>query len=323
LQTDNKCKKLGTFKKRPRFQTVSNMRLFTVSAIVSAALSAVSAFPQGGGVSADDLAKGALNAKYGDDSGAVDQSVLEEIFGAPATAAPPEGYVDGADIDLDVENTACESYKDYGFHCVEYYQCKGGLIIKDGSGLFDIRSNFAELDPTQSKCPGALEVCCRDADWEGLPLPTIRPPATQPPVTQPPVTQPPVTQAPVTQAPVDPVTNAGTPEPPYTPDPVTSGPITSGPITSGPVTSGPITSGPVTPGPIPLRQCGRRNSGGIGVRIQNNNNDYFGTTQFGEWPHMCAILKKGEVSGKEVNFYVGGASLIHPGIVLTAAHIVK
>jgi len=58
------------------------------------------------------------------------------------------------------------------------------------------------------------------------------------------------------------------------------------------------------------------------VRIQNNNDDYFGTTQFGEWPHMCAILKRGEVGGKEVNFYVGGASLIHPGIVLTAAHIV-
>jgi len=57
------------------------------------------------------------------------------------------------------------------------------------------------------------------------------------------------------------------------------------------------------------------------VRIQNND-EYSATTQFGEWPHMCAILKKGFVGGKEVNFYVGGASLIHPGIALTAAHIV-
>ena len=141
------------------------MRLFT--AIVSAAaLSAVSsAFPQGGnGVSVDDLTKGALKAKYGEDSGNIDAELLSEVFGTGAPASPPGGsgspggYVEGSDIDADVKDASCESYKDYGFHCVEYYQCKGGLIIKDGSGLFDIRSNFATLDPTQSKCQGALEV---------------------------------------------------------------------------------------------------------------------------------------------------------------------
>jgi len=311
------------------------MRLFTVSAIFSAALSAVSAAPQTS-VSVNDLVKGAQNARYGEDSGAIDPDVLNELFGAPATppgdSGEPNGYVDGNDIDVDVKDTSCSSYADYGFHCVEYYQCKGGLIIKDGSGLFDIRSNFASLDPTQSKCPGALEVCCRDSDYEGLELPTVRPPVTQPPEpitplppTEPPITQAPITQAPITQAPItnpptDPVTQTATDLPPgvstnepYIPpvDPVT--PV----ITIAPV---PVT--PVTPVPEPLRQCGRRNAGGIGVRIQNNNEDYFGTTQFGEWPHMCAILKKGEVGGKEVNFYVGGASLIHPGIALTAAHIV-
>ena len=36
-------------------------------------------------------------------------------------------------------------------------------------------------------------------------------------------------------------------------------------------------------------QCGRRNVGGVGVRIQNNND---GEAQFGEWPHMCAVLKR-------------------------------
>merc|ERR1712226_1070848 len=297
-----KTHKTEVFTLPPKRTEVFNMRLLAVSAIVSAALSAVSAFPQGS-VSVEDLAKGALNAKYGQDSGDIDQNVLSEIFGAPAAtpasvtpppgSGDPAGYVDGNDIELDVADTSCESYQDYGFHCVEYYQCNNGLIIKDGSNLFDIRTNLgsAILNPTQSKCKGALEVCCRDSDWEGLPLPTLRPPVTQPPVTQPPVTHAPVN-------PVDPVTNGPVTEPPYTPT-------------------------PVTPAPVPLRQCGRRNTGGIGVRIQNNNNDYFGTTQFGEWPHMCAILKRGEVSGKEVNFYVGGASLIHPGIVLTAAHIVS
>jgi len=293
------------------------MRLFQASAIAAALVSAVSGMPQTA-VSVDDLAKGALNAKYGQDAGAIDPDILNEIFGqAPVPASPPggsgapEGYVEDDQIDLKVEDTACESYADYGFHCVEYYQCKGGLIIKDGAGLFDIRSNFATLDPTKSKCKGALEVCCRDADYEGLPLPTLappttQPPVTQPPVTQPPVTQPPVTQPPVTQAPVDPVDpdikdpNLPDIDPPYVP---------------------PVTT--TTQAPAPLRrQCGRRNQGGIGVRIQTSDNDYKSTTQFGEWPHMCAILKKGEVGGKEVNFYVGGASLIHPGIVLTAAHIV-
>ena len=36
-------------------------------------------------------------------------------------------------------------------------------------------------------------------------------------------------------------------------------------------------------------QCGRRNQEGLGVRI-NNNND--GEAQFGEWPHMCAIVSR-------------------------------
>ena len=143
-------------------------------------------------------------------------------------------------------------------------------------------------------------------------MPTLAPPTTQPPVTQPPVTQAPVITTAYPVDPVDPVDpidpvdpdikdpNLPDIDPPYVP---------------------PVTT--TTQAPAPLRrQCGRRNQGGIGVRIQNSDNDYKSTTQFGEWPHMCAILKKGEVGGKEVNFYVGGASLIHPGIVLTAAHIV-
>ena len=125
------------------------MRLFQASAIAAALVSAVSGMPQTA-VSVDDLAKGALNAKYGQDAGAIDPDILNEIFGQapvpaspPGGSGPPEGYVEDDQIDLKVEDTACESYADYGFHCVEYYQCKGGLIIKDGAWLFDIRSNFA------------------------------------------------------------------------------------------------------------------------------------------------------------------------------------
>ena len=56
------------------------------------------------------------------------------------------------------------------------------------------------------------------------------------------------------------------------------------------------------------------------MRIQNIIG---GGTQYGEWPHMCAVLKSAEVSGEKVNLYVCGASLIAPGIVLTGAHCVQ
>ena len=43
------------------------------------------------------------------------------------------------------------------------------------------------------------------------------------------------------------------------------------------------------------------------------------TTQFGEWPHMCAVLEKKE----GVNHFVCGASLIDDGIVMTSAHYMQ
>jgi len=98
------------------------------------------------------------------------------------------------------------------------------------------------------------------------------------------------------------------------------------------VTQPPVTRAPTTLAPnpnqchgrnCPYRQrCGRHNPGGIGVRIQNLDR-FSGSTQFGEWPHMCAILNKSQVGGREVNLYVCGASLIAPGIVLTGAHCVN
>merc|ERR1712014_562011 len=51
-------------------------------------------------------------------------------------------------------------------------------------------------------------------------------------------------------------------------------------------------------------------------------------SQFGEWPHMCAVLAEEPVAQdpgyagepQTVNLYQCGGSLIAPGVILTAAH---
>lgn len=82
---------------------------------------------------------------------------------------------------------------------------------------------------------------------------------------------------------------------------------------------------PVTPKPEPKRDgCGWRNPNGVGIRTTG---DVDGETKFAEIPWMCAILKiepvnDNEPDGQKLNVYVGGGSLIHPSVVLTAAHYV-
>jgi secreted trypsin-like serine protease len=135
-----------------------------------------------------------------------------------------------------------------GYECVPYYQCHNGSIITDGGGLIDIRNGFGILSPEESKCPGFLDVCCRDPDFV--------PPPPPPPVAK------------------------------YSP------------------------------------KCGQRHRNGLGVRIQSGFSD--NEAQFGEWPHMCAVLAEEQVAGEssKVNLYQCGGSLIAPGLVFTAAHCV-
>jgi len=178
---------------------------------------------------------------------------------------PPDDYVepssnepltDKATTEINTQFENCADYTEtLGYECVPYYQCHNGTIIVDGAGLIDIRNGFGVLTPEDSKCPGFLDVCCKDPDFVPPPPPKIR----------------------------------------YQP------------------------------------QCGRRNQNGLGVRIQGFND---AESQFGEWPHMCAVLHEKIVDSQQsegygepeepqvVNLFQCGGSLIAPGVILTAAHCV-
>ena len=222
------------------------------------------------------LLLGAPSPQYsGDTAGELNQENLDtiaEVFGTNGKTGEdeyssnefPNDYTEPdttaqlveetkATVEVDTVHENCADYTEqFGYMCVPYYQCSNGTIITDGAGLIDIRNGFGALTPEDSKCPGFLDVCCKDPDF-------IPPPP--PPIVK------------------------------YAP------------------------------------KCGRRNQAGLGARIQGFTES---ESQFGEWPHMCAVLHAKPVeqepgySGEPetVNLYQCGGSLIAPGVILTAAHCV-
>ena len=145
-----------------------------------------------------------------------------------------------ATVEVDDTFKNCADYTEgYGYMCVPYYQCSNATIITGGAGQINIRGfGLSTLTPEDSKCPGFLDVCCKDPDFVPPPF------------------------SPIVK---------------YQP------------------------------------RCGRRNLSGLGARIQGFTES---ESQFGEWPHMCAVLHE------SVDHFQCGGSLIAPGVLLTAAHCV-
>lgn len=72
--------------------------------------------------------------------------------------------------------------------------------------------------------------------------------------------------------------------------------------------------------PEPATDCGTRNANGVRARILGFRE---GESQFGEFPWVATVVRRESLMGKVHHLFVGGATLIHPGVVLTAAHKVQ
>ncbi len=64
-------------------------------------------------------------------------------------------------------------------------------------------------------------------------------------------------------------------------------------------------------------RCGRRNTDGVGIKIEGAT-----SAQFGEWPHMCMLFRAAN-GPDDFSVFECGASLVAPGMAMTAAHCIR
>jgi len=112
-----------------------------------------------------DASYGGTSADLNQDQSNVDVlvQVVKESFPNDYVADSEALVEEKATVEVDTIYENCADYtEEFGYMCVPYYQCSNGTIITDGAGLIDIRNGFGALTPEDSKCPGFLDVCCKD-----------------------------------------------------------------------------------------------------------------------------------------------------------------
>jgi len=209
----------------------------------------------------------------------------------------------------------CGEFSDYGYYCVPYYQCNAqNKIITDGVGLVDPRQ-AGDLGVCQepdtnlavtSKCTKLLEVCCRHPQY-------ITPSSCSDRGGNTPDDSDIFGDDDVDDEVFgdDDDDIFGDDDDIFGPDYDTNIPedYDDGIFGIGPETG---TAG----------QCGKRNNAGLANSLDKSTVD---DARFGEWPHVCAVLKKEFIGNNEkpVMVYQCGASLISDSVVLTAGHCVN